>query len=127
MPSPSDCRFSETHEWHRVSGNTVTIGITRFAADELTDLTYVELKPVGTKVAAGGAIGEVESVKTSSEVYSAVPGEIVEVNPEVVKDPSLINTDSFGKGWLVKIRAADLSPLDGLMDQPTYDSQHPVA
>lgn len=127
MPSPSNCRFAESHEWFRAEGDTVTIGITQFAANELTDITYVEMKPAGTEVAAGDSVGEVESVKTTSDVYCVVGGEIVEVNPALEDDPSLLNTDPFGEGWLVKIRCTDLSPLDRLMDQPTYDAKYAVA
>jgi glycine cleavage system H protein len=127
LASPSDCRFSESHEWFRADGGIVTMGITRYAADELTDLTYIQLKPAGTRINAGGTIGEVESVKTTSDVYSAVGGTIVEVNAEAIDDPSLVNTDSFGKGWLVKIKADDLTPLQSLMDQPTYDQKYPVS
>jgi glycine cleavage system H protein len=126
MSSPTTLRFSESHEWFKADGATVTLGITKFAADELTDVTYVELKPVGTKLQAGSSVGEVESVKTTSEVFSAVAGEIVEVNAKVTADPSLLNADPFGSGWLVKIRATDTTPLAKLMDQPTYDKRHPV-
>jgi len=125
-PSPSDCRFTETHEWFRLDGDVVTLGITKFAADELTDITYVELKSTGTTVSAGDPVGEVESVKTTSDVYSAVDGEIVEVNDRLNDEPGLVNSDSFGDGWLVKIRTSDASPLEGLMDQATYDGKHPV-
>ena len=127
MPSPSNCRFAESHEWFRAEGEMVTIGITQFAANELTDITYVEMKPAGTQVAAGDSIGEVESVKTTSDVYCPVGGEIAEVNPALEDDPSLLNSDPFGEGWLVKIKCTDLSPLDGLMDQPTYDAKYSVA
>ncbi len=126
MPSPADYRYSETHEWFHVDGDTVTMGITKFATDELTDITYVELKPAGTSVSPGTAIGEVESVKTTSEVYSAIEGEIAEVNQAVIDDPSLLNTDPFNAGWLVKIKTSDPSPLQSLMDQETYDRKHPV-
>jgi glycine cleavage system H protein len=126
MSSPSDCRFAESHEWFRKDGDLVTIGITTFAANELTDITYVELKPVGTTIAAGDSIGEVESVKTTSEVFCVVGGEIVEVNAELDDDPSRINSDAFGQGWLAKIKVADPSPLEALMDQPTYDQKYPV-
>jgi glycine cleavage system H protein len=104
----------------------VTIGISQFAADELTDITYVELKPKGETINANEAIGEVESVKTTSDVYSVVGGEIIEVNQKAIDDPSLLNSDPFGDGWLVKIRTDDTSPLDKLMDHATYDEQHPV-
>lgn len=121
-----DRRFSESHEWFQVDGNNVTLGITKFAADELTDITYVEMKPVGTKVGAGDPVGEVESVKTTSEIYTVVPGEIIEVNQKVVKDPSLVNTDAAGDGWLVKIKTTDTAPLQKLMDRATYEKKHPV-
>jgi glycine cleavage system H protein len=126
MPSPADCRFSESHEWFRVQGDVVTMGITQFAANELTDITYVEMKAAGTKVAAGGAVGEVESVKTTSDVYSAVAGTISEVNAALASDPGLLNSDPFGKGWLIKIETSDAAPLAKLMDQKTYDQKNPV-
>ena len=126
MPSPADARFTDTHEWFRISGDVVTMGITQYAANELTDITYVEMKPVGTKVAAGGALGEVESVKTTSDIYSAVAGTISEVNAALAGDPGLLNSDPFGKGWLVKLKTTDSSPLSKLMDQKTYDQKNPV-
>jgi len=126
MPSPSDLRFSDSHEWFRVEGDTVTVGITQFAADELTDVTYVEMKGAGKQINAGDSLGEVESVKTTSEVYSVVSGEIIEANAAVSDNPALLNTDPFGEGWLVKMKVSDTSPLDGLLDQATYDEKYPV-
>jgi glycine cleavage system H protein len=126
MASPSNCKFTESHEWFRVEGETVVVGITQFAANELTDVTYVQMKPSGTAIESGASLGEVESVKTTSDIYSVLAGSIVEVNTEVVKDPSLVNSDPFGKGWLVKMRAADVGKLVGLMDGSTYDAKHPV-
>ena len=126
MASPSNCKFTESHEWFRVEGETVVVGITQFAANELTDVTYVQMKPSGTAIESGASLGEVESVKTTSDIYSVLAGSIVEVNTEVVKDPSLVNSDPFGKGWLVKMRAADVGKLGGLMDASTYDAKHPV-
>ncbi len=125
--TPSDYRFSESHEWFRVAGDVVTMGITKFAADELTDITYVELKPAGTNIKPGTSIGEVESVKTTSDVYSAIGGSVIETNKAAVDDPSLLNSDPYGKGWLVKIKTTDASPLNKLMDQATYDRKHPVS
>ncbi len=125
MGTASNLRFSETHEWSLANDDVVTMGLTTFAVNKLTDITYVELKPVGTKVSLGESIGEVESVKTTSDIYSPVDGEIVEVNTEVVRDPSILNSDAMGKGWLVKIRANDPTQLDSLMDQSTYDAKHP--
>ena len=124
MAVPPDRVYSESHEWHKAEGGLVTIGLTQFAVDQLTDVTYVEVKPVGTKIAAGGALGEVESVKTTSDIYSAAAGEIVEVNKSAVDDPSLVNQDPYGKGWLVKLRVADASGLKGLMDAAAYGKQY---
>ncbi len=126
MSSPSDCRFSESHEWFRVDGDVVTIGLSKFAADELTDITYVEVQPVGTVIEPGGSVGEVESVKTTSDIYSVVGGEITAINDKVVDDPSLVNNDSFGEGWLVRLKTSDPSPLEGLMNQATYVEKHAV-
>ena len=126
MPSPSNCRFTDSHEWVRLDGDVVTMGITQYAADELTDLTYVEIKPVGSAIDAGEMLGEVESVKTTSDVYSPFGGEIIEVNDAASSDPSLLNSDPFGAGWLVRLRVTDTSPLDGLMDQSTYDERYLV-
>jgi glycine cleavage system H protein len=126
MASPSDARFTESHEWLRADGDVVTLGISQYAANELTDITYVEMQHAGTSIKPGDSVGEVESVKTTGDVYSPVGGEIIEVNPAVSDDPSLLNSDPFGAGWLIKIKADDLGPLGELMDQPTYDEQHPV-
>ncbi len=126
MSSPADCRFSQTHEWFRAAGDTVTVGITRFAVNELTDVTYVQMKPVGTAVKAGDSIGEVESVKATSDVYSTVGGQIAEVNAALADHPELVNQDPFGKGWLVKIKASDAGPLKNLMDAATYDGKFPA-
>jgi len=126
MSSPSDCRFADTHEWFRVNGDIVTLGITQYAANELTDITYAEMKPAGTQITPGTSVAEVESVKTTSDVYSAVGGTIAEVNKAVSADPAILNSDPFGKGWLVKIRTSDASPLAKLMDQATYDRKYPA-
>jgi len=124
MATPTDRKYAESHEWHLVEGDVVTIGISQFAADELTDVTYVEMKSVGTTVEAGDSIGEVESVKATSEVYSAVGGEIVEVNEALSDDPSLVNSDPFKGGWLCKIRTADTGPLETLMSGEAYDQKY---
>jgi len=122
--TPSDRVYSESHEWHKVEGDSVTLGLTSFAVDQLTDVTYVQMKPVGTKLKAGDAVGEVESVKTTSDVYCAVAGEIVEVNAAAVEDPSLLNTDPYAKGWLVKVKVSDASGLKKCMDKAAYDAQY---
>jgi glycine cleavage system H protein len=125
MSSPTDCRYSESHEWFRLEGDVVTMGITPHAAAELTDVTYVELRPIGTTLAAGDAVGEVESVKTTSDIFSVVAGEIVEVNDQAVQDPALLNKDPQGDGWLVKVKAEDAALLDGLMEAAAYDEKYP--
>lgn len=124
MTPPSDRRYSESHEWHKLDGDTLTLGVTKFAVDELTDITYVEMKPAGTKIEPGGSVGEIESVKATADVYSALGGEITEVNPRLADDPSVLNTDPFEAGWLVKIKASDTAPLEKLMDAETYTSKH---
>lgn len=121
MANPSDRKYAESHEWHQMSGDVVTIGITEHAVDQLTDVTFVEMKPVGTSVGAGDSVGEVESVKTTSDIYSGVAGEIVEVNQQLGDHPELLNTDPYTKGWLVKIKVSDASGLDSLMDASAYD------
>ncbi len=122
MPNPADRKYAESHEWHHIQGNVVTIGITEHAVDQLTDITFAEFKPVGTAIKAGDTIGEVESVKTTSDIYSAVTGEIVEVNQALSDTPELLNSDPYGKGWLVKIKVEDASELEGLMDASAYDA-----
>lgn len=126
MSSPTDAKFTQTHEWFRIAGDVVTLGITKFAVNELTDVTYVQMKPKGTKVAPGQPVGEVESVKATSDIYAAVAGEICEVNTALTDDPSLVNTDPYGKGWLCKIKVADAGPLAALMDAKTYDAKYPA-
>jgi glycine cleavage system H protein len=122
MKAPTDLRYSETHEWYTVNDNVVTMGITQYAADELTDITYVELPEVGTKVTAGSCVGEVESVKATSELLSALSGEIVEVNTELADHPELINDDAFGQGWLLKIQTESTEPIASLMTAGEYEA-----
>lgn len=120
MPAPSDRRYSDSHEWHKPEGDLVVIGITRFAVDQLTDVTFVEMKPRGTSVSKGNPVGEVESVKTTSDIYSSVDGEIAQVNEALADNPGLINEDCYGQGWLVKIKPSTPKQLDDLMDADAY-------
>jgi glycine cleavage system H protein len=126
MSNQSEFCFSESHEWFKVDGDTVTLGITQFAANELTDITFVEMQPVGTTVSRNESAGEVESVKTTSDVMSAFDGEVVEINESVVDDPSILNSDPYGDGWLAKIRIDGITDCNHLMDQATYDRKYPV-
>ncbi len=119
-PVPTDRKYSKTHEWFKVEGDTVRIGITKFAADELTDITFVSMPPVGKKIEAGGTFGEIESVKATSELFSAVAGEVVETNKLLSDKPELVNNDAFNQGWMIRLKATDLKPLDALMDAKAY-------
>jgi glycine cleavage system H protein len=125
MATPADRMYSSSHEWHKVDGDTLTLGLTQFAVDQLTDVTYVEMKKPGTRFKAGDVIGEVESVKTTSDIYCAADGEVAEVNGALADNPGLLNTDPYGKGWLVKVKVTDRSGLSKLMDSKAYDAQHP--
>ena len=121
MPVPNDRKYSQTHEWFKLEGDVVTIGITQFAADELTDITYVDLPKVGAKIEAGSHFGEIESVKATSELYSAVSGLVREVNPRLADEPELVNNDPFGQGWMIQLECTDPGPLAKLLDGPAYD------
>ncbi len=118
---PADLKYAESDEWFRVDGDVVTIGITDYAQDQLNDIVYVEFKEVGDSISAGDSFGEVESVKAASELYSVVAGEITEINEDLEDSPETVNADPFGSGWMVKIKASDVSGLDALMDASAYE------
>jgi len=122
MASPDDRRYIDTHEWHKLEEDLITIGLSRFAVDELTDITYVEIQCQNGQIAAGDALGEIESVKATSEIFCGIDGTVTEVNAAVMDDPSIINADPFGAGWLVKVRPADASQIDTLMTAEAYDT-----
>ncbi|MFH0982601.1 MAG: glycine cleavage system protein GcvH [Planctomycetota bacterium] len=121
MSLPSDRKYSATHEWYLVTGDVVTMGITQFAADELTDITYVELPKPGMPVEAGQPCGQLESVKATSDLYCAVSGTVLERNEELTDHPERVNEDAFGAAWMLKIRVQDLSVLQQLMDAAAYE------
>ncbi|QPC42121.1 glycine cleavage system protein GcvH [Kaustia mangrovi] len=116
----STLRYTKDHEWIRLDGETATIGITNYAQEQLGDVVFVELPEVGKEVAAGDEAAVVESVKAASEVYAPVAGEVVEVNEALTDAPDKVNEDPQGDGWFVKIKLADKSALDGLMDEDAY-------
>ena len=120
MSVPNDRKYLTSHEWHRPEGDVCTIGITQFAADELTDITYVDLPEVGTSVTAGETFGEVESVKATSDLYSGISGEVIEVNDELANDPSLLNTDPHESGWMMKVKMSNPKELEELHDADSY-------
>ena len=123
MSLPTDLRFLQTHEWHRLSGDTVTIGITQIAADELTDVTYVSLPKVGTKLSANGRFGEIESVKATSDLYSGVAGTVTEINGELAENPGLVNTDPYQKGWMLKVKLDNKADFEKLLAVEDYQKK----
>lgn len=120
MDTPADLRYSEEHEWVRMDGDTATIGITAYAQDSLGDIVFVELPSVGRTLATGEGFGVVESVKAVSDVYTPVPGEIVEVNTDLETAPEQVNNAPYEGGWMIRLRVADPSALDKLMDAEAY-------
>ncbi len=123
MGVPTDRRYLASHEWHRLEGEICTIGISQFAADELTDVTYVSLPSPGTEVTAGQSMGEVESVKATSDLNSGVSGVVTEINEKLNEAPELVNNDPFGEGWMIRVKITDRSQLDGLLDASAYEAQ----
>src|SRR5437870_4131546 len=117
---PSDLKYAKSHEWVRVSGELATVGITDHAQHELTDLVFVELPAVGRKVKAGESCAVVESVKTASDIYSPVSGEIVEVNSTVAANPGMVNSDPYGAGWFYKIKVSQFAELAALLGPEDY-------
>jgi glycine cleavage system H protein len=122
MTSPSDLKYSPEHEWVRVEGNEVVIGITDYAQDALGDVVYVDLPKVGSAVAAHASISEIESTKSVSEVYCPVSGTVVAVNDDLEATPEALNTDPYGAGWIFRIELSDPSELDALMDAAAYEA-----
>ena len=118
---PEDLRYTEQHEWARLSGDTVRVGITSFAQDALGDIVFVSLPVEGAQVEAGQSFGEVESTKSVSDIYAPVTGTVVATNTALETQPELINSDPYGEGWLCEIQLADRSQYDGLLDASAYD------
>jgi glycine cleavage system H protein len=117
---PVDLKFAKSHEWVRVEGDTATIGISDHAQQELTDIVFVELPAVGRKLKAGETCAVVESVKTASDVYSPVSGEVVAVNEASAKTPSLVNDEPYGQGWFFKVKLANPAELGALLSPADY-------
>jgi glycine cleavage system H protein len=120
---PSDLKYTKSHEWVRVTGDTATVGITDHAQHELTDIVFVELPDVGKKFKTGEACAVVESVKTASDIYSPVSGEILETNKAVVDDPALVNTEPYAGGWFFKIKLSNPAELNALLSPEQYQAQ----
>ncbi len=117
---PDNLKYAQSDEWFRVEGDIVTIGVSDYAQDQLSDVVFAELPEVGRQLKAGEAFGVVESVKSTSDLYTAIAGEVVEINSALEDTPELVNQAPYGEGWFVKIKASDLGPLQTLMDSAAY-------
>jgi glycine cleavage system H protein len=120
MNVPEHLHYTSDHEWILLEGDVATVGITDHAQEELTDVVFVELPAVGKRVDAGDPTAVVESVKAASDIYAPLGGEVVAGNPEVESDPSLVNSDPYGSGWIFKLKVADLATVGTLMDAAAY-------
>ena len=120
---PADLKYAKSHEWVRVTGDTATVGITDHAQHELTDVVFVELPEVGRKVKAGESCAVVESVKTASDIYSPISGEVIEANKAVVDNPALVNSEPFAGGWFFKVKLANPAELNNLLTAAQYSTQ----
>jgi glycine cleavage system H protein len=117
---PSDLKYAKSHEWVRVAGETATVGISDHAQHELTDVVFVELPEVGRKVKAGESCAVVESVKTASDIYAPVGGEVTEVNKSVVDNPALVNKEPYSGGWFFKVKLSSAAELNSLLTPEAY-------
>ena len=120
MSVPTDRRYTQTHEWCKLEGPRAVMGLTKFAVDQLTDITFVELPAVGTKLTAGEPLGQVESVKAANDIYAPISGEVLEVNQAAIEKPSLLNEDPFGAGWLVRLKPDKAAEMTDLLDAAAY-------
>jgi glycine cleavage system H protein len=120
---PVELKYTKSHEWVRLAGDVATVGITDHAQHELTDIVFCELPAVGRTLNAGDAAAVVESVKTASDIYSPVSGQVVEVNPALADNPALVNQDAFGAGWFFKVKLAVPAEVEGLMSPEDYAGQ----
>jgi glycine cleavage system H protein len=120
MNYPDNLRYTKDHEWIRMEGDEAVIGITDFAQHELGDIVYVEIETVGQEMNAGDVFGTVEAVKTVSDLFLPVNGTITEVNPNLNSKPELVNSDPYGEGWMIRMRVANPSEVDDLLDMAAY-------
>ena len=118
---PADLRYTKDHEWVRVDGDTATIGVTDFAANQLGDVVFVDLPKAGTSVEQFATFGVVESVKAVSDLYAPLSGEVLEVNGDLGSNPELVNSDPFGEGWMMKVKVADAAQVGELLDAAGYE------
>ncbi len=121
MKIPKELKYAKTHEWIKVEGETGTVGITDYAQEQLTDVVFVELPQIGKVVSKGEAVAVLESVKSVSDIYAPVSGEVIEVNKELENKPGLINKEPYGKGWIFKLKIKDTKELDSLLSAEGYE------
>jgi glycine cleavage system H protein len=119
---PTDLRYHEEHEWIRIDGKQATMGISNFAQDALGDIVFIDMPKVGSTVAAGQQIGEIESTKTTSSIYTPVSGKIVKINTELKDHPEVVNADPYDKGWIAVIELSDPGQVNGLMTAEQYEA-----
>ena len=122
MNFPAELRYTKEHEWVKLEGDMATVGITDFAQGELGDIVYVEIETVGQALAQDEIFGSVEAVKTVSDLFLPIAGEILEVNPALNDQPELVNTDPFGEGWMIKMKVSNIEDFNSLMDVDTYQA-----
>jgi glycine cleavage system H protein len=122
MNVPADLKYTKDHEWIKIEGDIATIGITDFAQSELGDIVYVEIETEGETLDAEEVFGSIEAVKTVSDLFMPIGGEVVEINEEIESNPEVINSDPYGKGWLIKLKISDMSELDNLLSAEAYQS-----
>ena len=122
MKVPADLKYTKDHEWIRIEGEVATIGITDFALGELGDIVYVEIESLNDTLDAESVFGSVEAVKTVSDLFMPLSGEIIELNEALEDTPETVNEDPYGEGWMVKVRLNDLSEIEGLLDAEAYSS-----
>ena len=122
MNIPAELKYTKDHEWLKIDGDVATVGITDFAQSELGDIVYVEIETEGETLDKEEVFGSVEAVKTVSDLFMPISGEIIEFNEEIESTPEAVNEDAYGKGWMVKIKMSDISELDGLLSAEDYQS-----
>jgi glycine cleavage system H protein len=122
MNIPDSLKYTKDHEWLKVDGDTALIGITDFAQGELGDIVFIEIETEGEQLSKHDVFGTIEAVKTVSDMYMPVSGEVIEVNPKIMDTPEVVNKDPYGEGWLIKVKIEDASEIDGLMDATAYKS-----
>ena len=122
MNFPSELKYTQEHEWIKMDGDVAIVGITDFAQGELGDIVFVEVETVGKTIAKDGVFGTVEAVKTVSDLFMPLSGEIIEFNKALEKDPALVNTDPYGEGWMIKVKVSDTAEIASLLDAAAYEA-----